>query len=242
MIKVLPVLVIGFCCISAEAQEPTPPQVWTGNFGAGIALTNGNTDTTSVNVSMALVRDPKKVNVLRLNGLYLRGDKESVLIVNQTQFTIRDELNMSPRLFVFGQGNYVKDTFKGIRNLYSPSAGVGYKFINADRMLLGLDNSLGGVSESDIGAPRVTTGAYNAGQRFSWKASKTATITESIASLWKTNNWADSLHNFSSGIALSVTGHSEVKIEFLDTYKTHPPVAGLKRNDKSLITAFVWKL
>src|SRR5438552_2705454 len=83
--------------------------------------TNSNTDTKNINISMGIVRDPKTRSVLRVNGLYLRGEKESELIVNQTQFTIRDEINISPRTFVFAQGNYVRDTFKGIRNLFSPT-------------------------------------------------------------------------------------------------------------------------
>ncbi|HSU89309.1 MAG TPA: DUF481 domain-containing protein, partial [Terriglobia bacterium] len=89
----------------SQAPQPTaPPPVWTGNVGAGLALTNGNTDTKNINISLGIVRDPKTRSVLRVNGLYLRGEKESELIVNQAQFTIRDEINISPRTFVFAQG------------------------------------------------------------------------------------------------------------------------------------------
>jgi len=216
-------------------------QVWSGNLAAGLALTNGNTDTKNVNLSMALVRDPKKLSVLRVNGLYLRGDKQSVLIVNQTQFTIRDEINLYTNLFTFAQGYYVKDTFKGISSLFSPSAGIGYRFINTDAMLFAMDTGIGGVWESDIGRPRVTTGAYNAGERFSWKVSPTATVTQSINSLWKTNDWADSFHNFTAALAVSITSRAQVKMEILDSFKNRPPQPGLKKNDTALITAFVWK-
>jgi len=188
-----------------------------------------------------VVRDPKKRSVLRLNGLYLRGDKQGELTVNQTQLTVRDEINLSTRTFVFAQGNYVRDTFKGIRNLFSPTVGIGYKVINTDAMLLAFDTGVGAVWESDIGRPRVATGAYTAGERFSWKVSPTATITQSMASLWKTNDWVDSLHIFTAGITVSITAHSEVKVEFLDSFKNRPPLPTLKKNDTSVITALVWK-
>jgi putative salt-induced outer membrane protein YdiY len=223
------------------AQAPQPPPAWSGNFGAGLAITNGNTDTKSVNLSLGVAGDLKKRGVLRLNGLYLRGETQSQVTVNQTQLTARDEINLSTRVFVFAQGYYVKDPFKGIRNLYSPSGGIGYKFINTDAMLLAMDTGIGGVWESDVGQPRTATGAYNAGERFSWKVSPTATITQTIASLWKTNDWADSLHNFTGGLAVSITRNSQVKIEFLDSFKNRPPLPGLKKNDTSLITALVWK-
>jgi putative salt-induced outer membrane protein len=250
MIRTLTTTVFGVAaifCINtfASAQAPAPPpapmQVWSGNFGAGIAVTNGNTDTKNVNLTLGLVRDPKKANVLRVNGLYLRGDKQSVLIVNQAQLIIRDEINLSAKLFTFAQGNYVKDTFKGIRNLFSPSGGLGYKLINTDAVLFAVDTGVGGVWESDIGRPHVTTGAYNAGERFSWKISQSATVTQSINSLWKTSDWADSLHNFAGALAVSVTTHSEVKVELLDSFKNRPPQPGLKKNDTSVITALVWK-
>jgi hypothetical protein len=43
------------------------------------------------------------------------------------------------------------------------------------------------------------------------------------------------------GVAASVTAHTELKFEFLDSFKNRP-LPGLKKNDTSLITAFVWKL
>jgi putative salt-induced outer membrane protein YdiY len=247
--KLLAITTLMFVRIPAYAQTPQtttptgPPPVWTGNVGAGLAFTNGNTDTKNINISLGIVRDPKTRSVLRVNGLYLRGDKDSTLIVNQTQFTIRDEVNLSTRTFVFAQASYVRDTFKGIRNLFSPTAGIGYKLINTDATLLSIDTGIGGVWESDIGRPRVETGAYSAGERFAWKLSPTATVTQSIASLWKMNDWADSLHIFTAGIAVSITTHSQVKVEFLDSFKNRPPPAqpSLKKNDTSLITAFVWK-
>jgi hypothetical protein len=98
----------------------------------------------------------------------------------------------------------------------------------------------GGVWESDIGRPHVETGACNAGERFSFKITPTTTLTQTLASLWKMNDWADSLHNFTAGVNVSITAHSEVKLELLDSFKNRP-LPPLKKNDTSLITALVWK-
>ena len=235
------VAALGFAFMMNEVYAQTAPApLWSGAFGAGLAITNGNTDTRNINLSLGVLRDPKKRSVVRLNGLYLRGNKEGLLIVNQSQLTARDEITLSKKTFAFVQGSYVKDTFKGIRYLFSPTAGLGYKLINTDKTFLGIDTGVGGVWESDLGRPRVVTGAYNAGERFSWKVSKTATITQSIASLWKTNDWADSLHQFTAGISASINAHSEVKIELLDSFKNRP-TPPLQKNDTSMITALVWK-
>ena len=86
-----------------------------------------------------------------------------------------------------------------------------------------------------------SSGAYNAGERFAWKVSTAATVTQSFASLWKTNDWADSLHNFSAGIAASVTQRTQLKVEFLDTYKNRLTAGTLKKNDTTVITSLVMK-
>src|SRR5437016_4313814 len=119
--------------ICAQSQTPAAiPPVWSGDFGAGLAITNGNTDTRNFNASFGFVRDPKTRSVFRTNGLYLRGDSSDKIIANQMAFVLRDEINLSAKTFLFGQGIYARDKFKGIRYLFSPTAGIGYKFINTD--------------------------------------------------------------------------------------------------------------
>lgn len=57
----------------APAPPDTPPKVWTGNVSVGLALTAGNKDTSTFNVSFETTRDPKTRNVLKASGLYLWG-------------------------------------------------------------------------------------------------------------------------------------------------------------------------
>jgi putative salt-induced outer membrane protein YdiY len=234
-----------------QGQPPAqPPKPWTTEIGAGLAMTNGNSDTKNINLSLGLVRDAKTRSVFRLNGLYLRGDKDGALIINQTVLTGRDEINLSTRTFVFAQGLFLKDTFKNINYLFSPTVGVGYRLINTDNQLLAIDTGVGAVWERDFtrdsfgnrsSLDTKASGAYNAGERFAWKLSNAATVTQTFANLWKTNNWADSLHNFSAGIAASMTQRTQLKLEFLDTYKKKPALGTPKKNDTTLITSLVVK-
>lgn len=226
------------------------PKTWATEIGAGLAMTNGNSDTKNINLSLGVVRDPRTQNVFRFNGLYLRGDKDGTLLINQTSFAGRDEVNLSTRTFVFFQGAFLKDTFKNINYLFSPTAGVGYKLINTDTQLLTIDTGLGGVWERDFVTDSLGrralqdtkgSGAYNAGERYAWRVSTVATVTQSFAGLWKTNDWGDSLHNFSAGIAAAITQRTQVKIEFLDTYKNKPVLGTPHKNDTTMITSLVMK-
>src|SRR5258705_11095099 len=77
---------------SAAAQEPLwpcpppspPPPVWKGALGGGLALTGGNTDTKSYNLDFAVVRDPKKKDVFKADGFYLRSDTAGEATVDRT--------------------------------------------------------------------------------------------------------------------------------------------------------------
>jgi putative salt-induced outer membrane protein len=226
--------------VHAQAPAP-PPRVWTGNFGGGLALTSGNTDTKNINLSFGLVRDPKTRNVIRATGLYLRGDKDDEDIIDRAAIGLRDEYTFTSRVFAFGQLEYLRDRFKEIIFLWSPTGGIGYKLINTDATTLTIDTGLGGIWEKNPGFNTSSSGAYNAGERLNWKISPSATITQSITGLWKTKDWQDALYNLGLGIAASITSNTELKFEIVDSYKNKPAVATLKKNDVAIVTAFVVK-
>jgi hypothetical protein len=46
----------------AFAQAPEPPKIWTVAAGAGLALTNGNKDTSTINASYDVTYDPQTRN------------------------------------------------------------------------------------------------------------------------------------------------------------------------------------
>ena len=43
------------------------------------------------------------------------------------------------------------------------------------------------------------------------------------------------------GLAASITAGTQMKIEFLDTYKSRPPLPGIQRNDIATLVSFVYK-
>ena len=83
---------------TAVAQAPAAPApLYTGNFGGGLAMTNGNTDTRNINLTGAIVRDSKTSNVIKGIGSYLRGTQSDVLNLDRTSINIRDEYTISNR-------------------------------------------------------------------------------------------------------------------------------------------------
>lgn len=234
-------IVAAFQTSFGQTAPPEPPRVYTGSFGGGFALTGGNTDTQNFNLTLGVVRDPKTRNVMKANAVYLRGDQNDVLNLDRTAVNLRDEFTISGRTFAFGQLDYLRDQFKQIIFLWAPVGGLGFKAVNTDSTLLALDGGAGGLWEKNPGRDTRSSASLTAGQRFQHKISTTATFTESLATLWKTNDFADSLTNFSVGVTTSLSRNLELKVEFLDSYKNKPPRANVKKNDTAFVTAFVLK-
>ena len=174
-------------------------------------------------------------------GSYLHGTQSDILNLDRTSINIRDEYTISNRTFVFGQLDYLRDQFKEMIFFWAPTAGIGYKLINTDATQFIVNGGGGGVLEKNPGIQSKKSGALTSGEQFQQKLSSTAAFTESLASIWKTNDFGDSLTNFSTGITTIVSGKIQLKLEFVDSYKNKLPNSRVKKNDTALVTTFVVK-
>jgi putative salt-induced outer membrane protein YdiY len=224
----------------APAPPPGPPPVWTGSFGAGLAVTSGNTDTSNVNLAAKTIYDPRNPHLATFEALYLHGSSEGETTVNRTALTLRDDYSLTDRLSVFGRFGYLQDEFKGIDYLISPTAGVGYKVVNLERTKFMVDTGAGVVWEKDSVLGTVdTSGAVTAGENFRHQLTGTTLITHAATALWKTADFGDALYTVSAGLATTMTRRTQLKLEVLELYKTKPPI-GKESQDVSFIMSVVY--
>lgn len=226
---------------AAPAEPPPPPPPWTGSIGAGLALTAGNSDTFNINVSFDVASNPKARNVIKAEGLYLRGDTDDELAVDRTSFKLRDEYSLNPRTYVFGQLEYLRDTFKSIQYLWAPTGGIGYKLIDQPMTTFSVDTGLGLVIEKNPFREARTSGAVSAGEDFVFKFSEASSFTQGFDALWVMDDFGDALYTFKVGLVGSVTARTQLKVELIDSYKTRPPDETTKKNDVALVTAIVYR-
>ena len=227
---------------AAQAPAPAPPKIWTIAAGAGLALTNGNTDTSTVNMAYDIVYDPKTGNVVKSDGLYLRGETEGVVSADRLGLNVRDEYSLNPRTYVFGQNLYLRDEFKSIDYLVAPTAGLGYKLFDTDQTKLSVDGGIGGVWEKNPARDVQSSGAVTVGEKLNHVLTPTTTLTHGFTALWKTQDFDDALYAVGAGIAVSMSTRTQLKVEWLDTYKNKPPSVLVKKNDMALLMAIVYKM
>lgn len=225
----------------APAAPPPPPPGWTGSASAGLALTSGNSDTSTVNAAYEVKRDTGGNLVFKSTSLLVWGKSEGELTSDRLAIDGRVERKISTRTSLFGATQYLRDSFKAIDYLVSPTVGVTHLLVKNDRSELGVDAGVGVVWEKDTDLDLDTDGAVTAGQQFSHKLTTTTELKEKAAALWVMDDFGDALYTFGIGIAASITGGTQMKVEFLDTYKTRPAVVGVQKNDIAVLVSFVYK-
>lgn len=210
-------------------------------MGVGLALTQGNSDTSNLNIAFDLQRDAQGPTVFKAQGLYIRATEDGDDNVDRGLLAGRVEYDLTERAYTFGQVQYVRDRFKEIDYLIAPTVGLGYKLADSDRLTADVDGSVGVVVEKNTGRDADTAGALTAGQRVAYKLTESAAITESATALWKLDDFDDGLYTFSLGLAASVTTRVQLKVEFQDIYKAKPPTPEVQRNDLAFLTSLVYK-
>ena len=243
MYRALRFLLLFPLVVPVFAQEPPPPpdKIWSGDFGAGLSITRGNSDTKNLNLTANVSQRIDPRNLVKYDAFYLRADSNGALTVDRTLMGARDEYTVSPLTYAFGDIHFLRDRFKEIDSLVTPSVGIGHHFIKTDTEDLAFEGGVGFVVEKDSNRSRETSGAINAKQIYTLKFSPTATFGESAAGLWKTNDFGDALYHIEASLASNLTARSQLKLSALDDFKTRPPAPGIKKNDMSLIAAVVMK-
>jgi putative salt-induced outer membrane protein YdiY len=204
----------------AQAQAPAePPKIWTVTASAGLALTSGNSDTTSTNAAYDITYDPQRRNIIKSDGLFLRARTEGELTANRLGFNVRDQYRLTPRWYVFAQNQYLKDEFKDIDYLVAPTGGLGYKVFDTAATKLDVDGSVGVVWEKNPGLEADSSGAIATGEKLVQTITSNTTLTQTFTGLWKMEDFED----------------------VLDTFKNKPPLPTIRKNDVAVLMAIVYK-
>jgi putative salt-induced outer membrane protein YdiY len=225
----------------AQEAEAKPPEAkdekekkhspYSGKLAVGFNFTSGNSNTKSFNLAASLKYDPKTKNVFKAEAFFLRNVEEGASTVDRTTAHLRDEYALGPRWFAFGDGQYLKDRFKGIDSLISATAGAGIHLIKTDDRELTADLGAGAVIEQDQDRDRTSSGALRAGESYNGKISKSAGFTQNAFAIWKTSDFADAYYHFDVGLGAEIDEHFELKVALIDEYKRKPPEPTIKRND-----------
>ncbi len=224
-----------------EPPPPPPPPPWETSLGAGVAITSGNNDTSSFNVSFNTLYDPKTIHLFKAGIVYLRGESEGERNADRASGLVRYERLHSERTFYFAETSYLRDPFKDIDYLISPLVGAGYHLIKTAVRRLTFDASSGYSFESGETGGNTDGVAVKAGESFEWAISPNSKFTQVFFILGKAEDLSEALYHFDAGLATSVATRVELKLSYLYDYRAETPSPEIEKGDSALFAAIVYK-
>lgn len=224
-----------------SAFEEPPIKPWAGSLGAGLAMTRGNTDTSSFNASFELAHDRQQHLIFKTTGLLIRSTTNDTLTSDRAFADVRLDYRLTYKFTAFGRVNYLRDSFQKIDYLVSPTVGLGYAFIDTAPTKFSIDVSLGTVFERNTPTPLRTSPAFAVGQRFTQQITDSARVTQQAGALWKIDDVGDGLYTLGAAIAANISSRAELKAEVVDGFKTELTAPAVDNNNVSLLMSVVFK-
>jgi hypothetical protein len=233
---------------------------WNGVFDTGLALTRGNSATVSYTLNTSAVRQTAR-DKLSLFATYIYANDDTTppsrTTANALRSGARFDWNLTPRVFVFGFGNFETNELQhlSLRQVYG--GGFGYHVIKTDRNVLdvfgGFDYDRDKFAAYSLLNPTppppitpVAASAQNSaeatvGEEFNSKLGKRGTLSETFSLFPNVSHTGDFRYQFDATMATQVKAWLSWQVTFSDHYINYPP-PGLKANDLVLSTGLrvVW--
>lgn len=236
---------------TAMAETKTDGQ-WRGTGGAALAVTSGNTQSSSALLG-AEVAEATTVDKISLGG-NLNYGRSKVDGVNKTTSNKWNgfgqyDYNLSPQLFVFGKLGLEGDKIAQLSLRTTLAGGAGYKLVDTKETTFSL---FGGAAYStdkysvaktvgDKTDTRFSRASLFVGEESTHQLSASTAFKQRLELYPGLSGDKAKIAKFSAGLAVAMSSTISLNVGLTDSYNSKPP-AGLKKNDLGLFTGVNVKL
>lgn len=215
---------------------------WTGTANISVALSTGNSETTTIGTGVIATRPTKTDKTsLYYNTLYTHDGVLSATTANQTNAGLRYDHNLNPRVFLFGTGDFATNALQGLDLRTVVGGGFGWHAIAKPVQQLDLLGGLvwthenyGGVNNTGAPGPSVSKtdsfAALTFGEQYSRKLGKASSFTEQANFFPDLQDTSQYRFTTNAGLSTKISNWLSWQTTFSDIYVTDPP-AGAKDND-----------
>jgi len=117
-------------------RNPGLLDLWSGFLDTGLAMAQGNAESTTFNLSLSAARtSPRDKISVNMTSLYGRSNTTGVSLTtaNAIRGGFRYDVDLTPRLFGFGFTDLEFDEFQGLDLRFVPGGGLGFHWLKTDR-------------------------------------------------------------------------------------------------------------
>lgn len=214
-------------------KNPRLIDLWTGTFDLGFAEAHGNADTETftlgANAVRATTRDKITVNYSQIYSSS-NASGTSLTTANAKRGGIAYNLNLAPKMFVFGLVDLENDQFQSLDLRFAPAGGAGYHAIKKPNTVL--DLSVGASLDKEFfnGGVDHSYGEILFGEELTHKFTKTVSMHEILQFFPNVSVTGNYRMNFDISAAAAIRKWMSLQIAASDRYLSDP-LPGRKDND-----------
>lgn len=233
--------------------NPSVLDLWAGSADFGIALTSGNsaTTTTTAGLDLARVTRRDKTTVFyRQVSATDRNVTPSRKIANAKRAGVQYNLQLSNRAFVFGFANFDFDEFLRLDLRFAPGGGFGYNVVKNERTTFDL---FGGIAYNKeifdvtpapttaVPKPTYTTRTRDSiegfvGEEMRFKLNGRTNFFEKAVFYPNFSDRGEFRFNFDAGLTTALSKYLSWNLAYSSRFLSNPPLVGIKKNDTLLST------
>jgi putative salt-induced outer membrane protein YdiY len=221
-----------------EEGSPEAPDPWSGKAEVSYVSTGGNAETITAKVGAeAQYRAGEWATLLR--AAFLTNTTEASDRNRRVDALVRSSRRVGPRLEVFGQIAYLKNTFAGIRDSVYPLGGIAYAVIDTRPHSLTTRFGLGYGQESRLRTVSVNSFATaDAETAYRWGMTKTTELRQDTSFTSNLSQSADWRMANVTSLAAGLNALLSLKVSHTLNY-LNQPVEGFERVDTVTAAALV---
>ena len=220
---------------------------WIGAANVSLAITGGNSETTSVGTGVNLNRATKTdKTALYFNTVYSHDSVAGITTADSTNAGLRYDHNVNPKLFWFGTLDFNVNGLQDLDLRTVAGGGFGWHAIAKPNRQLDVlggavwthENYSAIAATSTAAAVPAETNSFAAldiGQQFTQKFGKSTVFTEQASIFPDLADTSQFRFTLNSALSTKINSFLNWQTSFSDVYVTNPP-SGTKDNDIILTT------
>ncbi len=211
----------------ADQKTPSKESVWKANIEFGYVATSGNTDTTTVNTSVAVTYEVEKWrNSLEIISIFgsAENDTTSQVETNAERYFIqgKTDYKYSETAYAFVLANYDDDRFSDNDYQTSVSAGRGFGFITSDTSKLDLELGIGYRKTQKketllLSEEAINETIFRLAEHFAWDISKNSKFEQKLSADVGDDN---TVTKFYAGLSANVAESLALKLSLTATHQS----------------------
>ncbi len=234
-------LVVLFVSFVYPAVEPAPNK-WRGDITIGASLVTGNAKTSTFTIAFTADKPFKRPFEWFNAGSFFTSKADGDKTAEKIALSSRVNWNFTPRIHLFAELQGMRDRFKDYRYQYLPAAGVGFTFIDKEKIQLSAHSGIAlriikyfqsGNTENAL--------ALKLGNRFVWKFSEAAELKQSLDWIPEFSDLGDYFLQAEVSLAASLGGHWAISITLSEAYDSAPIAENIKKSDTTLTAGITKK-